>query len=74
MNLNKLWSLYEADKRIQGFSPKTLKAYALQHKMLMLDLGNLDVTKVTPTILKKPYLLAIRIQQNEWLYLRLGGE
>lgn len=24
MNLNELWSLYESDKRIQGFSPKTL--------------------------------------------------
>ncbi|WP_438495371.1 hypothetical protein [Paenibacillus sp. IHBB 3054] len=53
MNLNELWSLYEADKRIQGFSPKTLKAYALQHKMLVLELGNLDVTEVTLTILKE---------------------
>lgn len=31
MNLRELWRLYEADKRIQGFSPKTLKAYILQH-------------------------------------------
>lgn len=35
MMLSELWRLYEADKRIQGFSPKTLKAYSLQHKMLM---------------------------------------
>lgn len=25
MNLNELWNLYEADKYIQGFSPKKLK-------------------------------------------------
>jgi integrase/recombinase XerD len=53
MNLNELWSLYEADKRIQGFSPKTLEAYALQHKMLVLELGNLDVIEVTLTTLKE---------------------
>lgn len=47
MNLSELWSLYEADKRIQGFSPKKLKAHALQHKMLMLELGNLDITEVS---------------------------
>ncbi|MNO35235.1 hypothetical protein D3C76_252830 [compost metagenome] len=65
MNLNELWSLYEADKRIQGFSPKTLKAYALQHKMLVLELGNLDVTEVTLTILKD-YLAkqAVRLKPN----------
>jgi len=32
MNLSELWKLYEADKRIQGFSPNTLKAYVLQIK------------------------------------------
>ncbi|NJJ37563.1 tyrosine-type recombinase/integrase [Paenibacillus apii] len=53
MNLSELWSLYEADKRIQGFNPKILKAYALQHKMLMLELGNLDITEVTLTMLKE---------------------
>ncbi|MCG7406127.1 hypothetical protein MH117_01770 [Paenibacillus sp. ACRRX] len=52
MKLNELWRLYEADKRIQGFSTRTLKAYALQHKMLMQELGNLDITEVTLTMLK----------------------
>lgn len=46
MQLSKLWRLYEADKRIQEFSTRTLKAYALQHKMLMQELGNLDITEV----------------------------
>ncbi len=42
MILSELWRLYEADKRIQGFSPSTLKAYALQFKMLVRELGDLD--------------------------------
>ncbi|WP_258298147.1 hypothetical protein [Paenibacillus peoriae] len=37
---------YEADKRIQGFSPNTLRAYALQLKMLVTDLGEEDISKV----------------------------
>ncbi|WP_274483983.1 phage integrase SAM-like domain-containing protein [Paenibacillus polymyxa] len=53
MKLSELWRLYEADKRIQGFSTRTLKAYALQHKMLMQELGNLDITEITLTMLKE---------------------
>ncbi|MEC0128497.1 tyrosine-type recombinase/integrase [Paenibacillus pabuli] len=53
MKLSELWRLYEADKRIQGFSPKTLKAYSLQHKMLMSELGDLAITEVTLTMLKE---------------------
>lgn len=53
MNLSELWRLYETDKHIQGFSQKTLKAYALQHKMLRLELGDLDLTEITLTMLKE---------------------
>lgn len=34
-------------------SVQKLKAFASQHKMLMLELGNLDVTEITLTILKE---------------------
>ncbi len=37
MYLSELWKLYEVDKRIQGFSPYTLKAYSLQLIMLFGD-------------------------------------
>jgi hypothetical protein len=33
MILSELWHQFEADKRIQGFSPNTFRAYALQLKM-----------------------------------------
>ncbi|MBB3114680.1 hypothetical protein FHS18_006822 [Paenibacillus phyllosphaerae] len=47
MQLSELWRLYEADKRIQGFSTRTLRAYALQHKMLMQELGNIYIAEVS---------------------------
>jgi site-specific recombinase XerD len=47
-----LWMLYEADKRILGFSPHTLKAYSLQLKVLIREIGNLEIEEVTPTLLK----------------------
>ncbi|WP_036680924.1 hypothetical protein, partial [Paenibacillus tyrfis] len=42
MKLSEIWYHYEADNRIQGFSPNTLKAYGLQLKMLVSDLGDID--------------------------------
>lgn len=47
MNLLKVWDSYEADKRIEGFSSQTLKAYQLQFELLirylvMLRLGLLQ--------------------------------
>ncbi|MDR6718195.1 integrase [Paenibacillus sp. 2003] len=53
MILSELWNQYEADKRIQGFSPNTLRAYALQQKMLVLDLGDVDISGVTLNLLKE---------------------
>ena len=35
MLLSKAWASFEADKRIEGFSPQTLKAYQVQHMLLI---------------------------------------
>jgi len=43
MKMNDLWTLYEADKRILGYSPHTLDAYSLQFKVLTRDIGNLNI-------------------------------
>ncbi|MFC5447027.1 hypothetical protein [Paenibacillus aestuarii] len=53
MILSELWHHYEADKRIQGFSPNTLKVYALQLKMLITNLGDLDISELTLILLKE---------------------
>jgi site-specific recombinase XerD len=72
MKMNELWMLYEADKRILGFSPHTLKAYSYQLKVLIRDIGNIDIEEVSLTLLKeylekqserlKPSSLAHRIR------------
>lgn len=51
MKLNELWKLYEADKRIQVFSQHTLKAYSLQLKILVSDLGDLEIGEITLQVL-----------------------
>ncbi|WP_340003756.1 tyrosine-type recombinase/integrase [Paenibacillus sp. FSL K6-0276] len=53
MYLSELWKLYEVDKRIQGFSPYTLKAYTLQLKMLVGELGDLEIEEITLLELKE---------------------
>ncbi|GGF99099.1 hypothetical protein GCM10010912_49810 [Paenibacillus albidus] len=53
MILSELWLHYEADKRIEGFSPNTLNAYALQLRMLVTYLGNIDISEVTLNLLKE---------------------
>lgn len=57
MILSELWRHYEADKRIQGFSPNTLIVYALHLRMLVTDLGDIDISKVTLN-LQKEYLVS----------------
>ncbi|WP_312876116.1 site-specific integrase [Paenibacillus alginolyticus] len=52
MKLDELWMLYEVDKRILGFSPHTLKAYFLQLKMLIREMGNLELEEVSLNLLK----------------------
>ncbi|MCP1427224.1 site-specific recombinase XerD [Paenibacillus sp. DS2363] len=53
MNLSELWNHFKADKRIQGLSLNTLRAYALQLKMLVSDLGDVDISGVTLNLLKE---------------------
>ncbi|CAM4525716.1 integrase/recombinase XerD [Paenibacillus endophyticus] len=53
MILSELWRQYETDKRIQGFSPNTLKAYSLHLKMLVTELEDLDISEITLVLLKE---------------------
>ncbi|GGA14271.1 hypothetical protein GCM10008018_68920 [Paenibacillus marchantiophytorum] len=52
MTLKELWMLYEADKRILGFSSHTMKAYFLQLNMLIRELGNLEIEEISLNMLK----------------------
>lgn len=52
MLLSKAWELYESDKRIEGFSPQTLKAYRLQSKLLIQHFNDVNIESLTTDHLK----------------------
>ena len=72
MLISKAWELYETDKKIEGFSPQTLKAYRLQSKLLIQIFNDVSIESVTTDHLKgylakssehlKPSSLAHRIR------------
>ena len=53
MLLSKTWELYESDKRIEGFSPQTLKAYKLQSKLLIHFFNDVNIESLTTERLKE---------------------
>jgi len=56
MRLSEAFRMYEADKKLEGFSPHTLKAYGLQMKLLIRYLGDKNIEEVTLPELKQ-YLI-----------------
>jgi len=56
MLLSKAWKLYEADKRLLGYSLHTLKAYQLQSNLLIRHIGDVETEEVTHVALKE-YLI-----------------
>jgi integrase/recombinase XerD len=53
--LSKAWEKYESDKRIEGFSPHTLKAYLLQATLLIRYFNDIEIGTLT-TVQLKQYL------------------
>ncbi len=72
MLLSKAWASFEADKRIEGFSPQTLKAYQLQSSLLIDYFKDVEMALLDTNQLKeylaisckhlKPASLAHRIR------------
>ncbi|WP_046174100.1 integrase, partial [Domibacillus indicus] len=52
MLLSQAWEMYDSDERIEGFSPKTLKAYQLQVTLLIRHLGDIEINSLTAEQLK----------------------
>ncbi|MFP5110602.1 tyrosine-type recombinase/integrase [Neobacillus sp. C211] len=52
MLLSQAWETYESDKRIEGFSPQTLKAYKLQSILLIRFFNDVQIDKITTEQLK----------------------
>ncbi|WP_342669988.1 site-specific integrase [Domibacillus iocasae] len=53
MLLSQAWETYESDKRIEAFSPQTLKAYQLQVTLLIRHLGDIEINSLTTENLKE---------------------
>ncbi|WP_075617947.1 site-specific integrase [Paenisporosarcina indica] len=72
MLLSKAWEGFESDKRIEGFSPQTLKAYQHQFSLLIEYFKDAEITTLETNHLKeylatswkhlKPASLAHRIR------------
>lgn len=78
MLLSRAWKMYEADKRIEGFFPHTLKAYKLQATLLIRYLNDIEIGPLTTDQLKdylakssehlKPSSLAHRVRFMKSLF------
>ena len=76
--LSQAWEKYESDKRIEGFSPQTLKAYKLQSSLLIRFFKDVQLNTITTDQLKaylaksseslKPASLAHRIRFMKSLF------
>ncbi|MDI2588681.1 tyrosine-type recombinase/integrase [Psychrobacillus sp. NEAU-3TGS] len=74
MLLSKAWASFVADKRIEGFSPQTLKAYQLQSSLIIDYFNDVEMTLMDTYQLKeylaitckhlKPASLALRIMKS----------
>lgn len=56
MLLSEAWQQYQADKKIEGFSPLTLKMYGFQFDLLQRYLGDVEMGDLTTSGLKE-YLI-----------------
>ncbi|WP_245639478.1 site-specific integrase, partial [Viridibacillus arvi] len=53
MLLSKAGEAFESDKRIEGFSPQTLKAYRLQASLLIKYFKDIEITNIETNLLKE---------------------
>jgi integrase/recombinase XerD len=53
MKLSEAWSLYESDKQLEGYSPYTLKAYALNSRLFIEYVGDIELEDVTFEMIKR---------------------
>lgn len=76
--LSKAWDTFEADKRIEGFSPQTLKAYEVQTLLIIGYFKDVEIESLDTNQLKeylatsgkhlKPASLAHRIRFMKSLF------
>ncbi len=53
MLISKAWETYAADKRFEGFSPYTIKAYGIQARLLVLYFKDEEICSISTENLKE---------------------
>jgi site-specific recombinase XerD len=53
MLLSEAWEKYQQDKKIEGYSPLTLKTYCFQYNLLLRFFSDIDMSKFTTEKLKE---------------------
>ncbi|WP_341356743.1 tyrosine-type recombinase/integrase [Rossellomorea sp. y25] len=56
MRMSEAWEKYQLDKKIEGYSPLTLKAYCFQYSLLLRHFGDINIKDITTENLKS-YLI-----------------
>jgi hypothetical protein len=56
MRLSEAWEKYQLDKKIEGYSPLTLKAYCFQYTLLLKHFVDINIKDFTTDELKS-YLI-----------------
>ena len=54
--MTEVWKKYQQDKKIEGYSPLTLKTYCFQYNLLLRFFGDIDMSELTTEKLKE-YLI-----------------
>lgn len=54
MLLSEAWEKYQLDKKIEGYSPLTLKTYCFQYNLLLRFFGDIDMGELTRKIKRVP--------------------
>jgi site-specific recombinase XerD len=53
MLISEAWEKYQLDKKIEGYSPLTLKTYCFQYNLLLRFFGNIDMCELATEKLKE---------------------
>ena len=71
MKISEVWSIFELEKRLENYSPATLKGYGIQAKLLMDALGDIDMEDIKYQDLKNYFLSASEAMKPSTLAHRI---
>lgn len=64
MVISEVYKLYYNDKKLEGYSPKTLKGYKYQVGLLIRNLGDTDIQTISISLIKEYLLQQTHLQKS----------